>query len=169
MADLILVRHAYAGDPDPEKFPDDSTRPLKKSKGVKQFKKAAAGLATLTIPDRVITSPAARCMQTASLLEWDAGWPAAVANAILDDGHQPADVVDMLRELDEWPCTVGLVGHGPNLVELLDYLIGPDNEAEYADGFSKGGAALVTVKKGIKPGTGTIAWYFTQKQLKKQH
>lgn len=165
---IILVRHGKAGEPDPEKYPDDSTRPLTK-KGVKKFKKAAAGLKELATPDRVLTSPMARTMQTANLLEWDAGWPAAVAEPSLDQGHDPAEVVKAVKGLPEWPCTVALVGHGPDLLALLQHLLteaGTDDPPVENMDFDKGGAALVNVNTRVRPKSGTLGWYKTQKELR---
>lgn len=163
---LVLVRHAYASEPDPEKYPDDATRPITK-KGIKKFKKAAAGLKKLVTPTRVLTSPMARTMQTASLLEWDAGWPAATAEPTLDS-RPPEDVVKAIKGLPEWPCVVGLVGHGPDLLILLEYLL-TDNadDPPVQVNFDKGGAALVTIGTRLRPKTGTLEWYKTQKDLKK--
>lgn len=160
---LILIRHGDTPKPNEKKWPEDNTRPLKK-KGVKRFKKAAAGLGTLIKPDRVITSPTARTMQTAEILGWDAEcWPSATADQVLDTGT-PADVLKMVRKLDGWPCTVALVGHGPNLTELAHYLVlgFGDNDVP----FDKGGAMLVNVKSKLKAGSGQLRWFYTQKELK---
>ncbi len=161
---ILVVRHAEAGDPDPKLYPDDSARPITKG-GTKKFIKAAKGLKNIVKADRVLTSQSARCIQTAALLEWDAGYPAAVAYDVLDDGHSPKQVIDDIKALDEWPCTVALVGHGPNLAELIAWLVVGYDSSESID---KGGAALVKVPKKIKPGSGFLAWQMTQKELK-QH
>lgn len=165
-AALVLIRHAFAGSPDAQKFPDDTLRPLKKKKGIRKFKKAAAGLKNLVTPDQVITSPMARTMQTASLLEWDAGWPAATANDALDEGHSPSDVVEMVRKLDGWPCTVALVGHGPNLLELAHYLMLGFGDNANATDFDKGGSMLINTRPKLKAGSGQLGWFYTQKELK---
>lgn len=163
MPKLIIVRHAQTPEPDEKTWPDDATRPLRK-KGVKRFKKAAAGLGELVKPDVVLTSPAARCIQTAGLLTWDGAWPDAVASDVLDDGHSPTEVINAIRALPNWPCTVAIVGHGPNLVELLSHLV-----LGYGDtgtDIDKGGAAQVEVKNKMKAGTGKLDWFMGQKELK---
>ncbi len=163
MPKLILVRHAYASEPDPQLWPDDAKRPITPRKGAKKFRKAAQGISTLVKPDIVLSSPATRCIQTAALLE-SAGWPHARPISELDDNHTPKEVVEFIRALTEWPCTVALVGHGPNLEELLSYLVVGygDNDKDV----EKGGAALVTVSKKMKSGTGKLEWLMDEKELK---
>lgn len=163
---IVLVRHGFAGDPDAQRWPEDAARPLKK-KGIKKFKKAAAGLGTLVKPDRVLVSPMARTIGTANILEWDAGWPAPTAEPSLD-GQPPADVVKEIKSLPEWPCTVALVGHGPDLLILLEYLL-TDNAGDPPAqvNFDKGGAAQVSIGTRLRPKSGTLDWYKTQKELKK--
>lgn len=164
MLHLVLVRHAEAGLPDPKAWPDDARRPLT-HRGIRKFKKAAAGLGNLIQPDVVLTSPFARTMQTADLLNWDAGWPAAVADEALDDASSPEQTVAAIRALKGKPTVVGLVGHGPNLQNLSSYLLGTDTPAI---DFDKGGAALIEVpKRTMKAGTGTLKWSMRQKELKK--
>lgn len=161
---LVLVRHAEAGDPDPKKYPDDAARPLTK-KGAKKFAKAARGLGQLAKPDRVLCSPSARTSQTAQLLSQHAGWPEPVANEALDDDHSPGDVIKAVTSLEDKPKVVGLVGHGPNLLELLTRLT--DGHAnDDAPNFDKGGAAMIKIKRKIKPGTGKLEWMLDQKSLK---
>lgn len=165
MVNLILVRHGNTPDPDYSKWPDDHARPLTE-KGVRRFKKAASGLKKLARPTRVVTSPAARAMQTAQLLEWDADWPSAVADERLDETHSIADVLAMIKALPEWPCDVAIVGHGPNLDDLIYYLISEDNIADRFESFDKGSSASIRVSSKLKKNTGTLNWYHDQKELK---
>ena len=165
--EITLVRHAKAGQPDTHQWPDDSQRPLTK-KGTRQFKKAAQGIGKLAKPDVVLTSPMARTMQTAQLLNWDADWPAPVAHDVLDDGHSPAEVVKTIRNLDGKPQHVGIVGHGPNLAELANYLT---NHTDNDDGIhlNKGGAASIEMpRRSMKAGTGRLKWAMRRQELMDQ-
>ena len=65
---LLIVRHAKAYDPDADRWPDDSDRPLA-AKGARRFTKsvdAIKALAPKTV--RVISSPYARALRTAEIL-----------------------------------------------------------------------------------------------------
>src|SRR5215472_1010930 len=159
---LVLVRHAPAGDPDLEKYPDDKERPLTEV-GVKKFKKSAAGMKNVVKPDAVVAAPAARCLQTADLLTWDGDWPAATANEVLEDGHEPEDVLDMIRRMPGKPKTLGIVGHGDGLSALAGHLIGGKQPLE----FEKGAAAQIDMpKRSMQPGTGTLKWAMRRKEIK---
>ena len=165
MTRLVLVRHAPAGVPDPKRWPDDRQRPVTQT-GIKKFKKAAEGLGNLVKPDYVLTSPLSRAMTSADLLNWDGGWPTAVADDSLQDEQDPADVIKAIRAIPGKPATVGLVGHGPSLEKLAQYLLGSD--AEKPVDFQKGGAALIeTPKRAMKPGSGTLQWAMRRKELKR--
>jgi len=58
---MILLRHAWAGDSSKWKG-DDNERPLDK-RGLQQAKELVEELAPFTI-DRIVSSPAVRCVQT---------------------------------------------------------------------------------------------------------
>jgi phosphohistidine phosphatase len=65
---LVLFRHGPAGTADPNRWPDDSLRPLTE-RGEARTRKAARGLARLIEGDVVLwTSPFARARRTAELL-----------------------------------------------------------------------------------------------------
>src|SRR5215211_4559183 len=65
---LLLIRHAHAGDRDPERWPDDRDRPLT-DKGRKTHRKVSRALGELDLtPTAVLTSPWARAAGTAGIL-----------------------------------------------------------------------------------------------------
>lgn len=163
----MLVRHAPAAPEDSDVWPDDEARPLTK-RGIRKFKDAATGLGKLVMVRRVLVSQYARCLQTASLLEWDAGWPAAVAYDIFDDPFTPEQILKDIRALDEWPCALGLVGHNPNLLALLEYLLpASEDDSTSKIELKNGSATLVRIGAKLTPHTGTLVWCKSMKELSK--
>ena len=115
---LYLVRHAIATERDDAQWPDDSERPLIRE-GVRSFKKAAVGLATIaSIPDAVFSSPARRAWQTAELLT-GIGWPSPEVLAALLPGGDPRDILTTLPADGQ----IALVGHAPDLAQLASLLL----------------------------------------------
>jgi phosphohistidine phosphatase SixA len=146
---LYLLRHAHAGD-SMKWSGDDSVRPLT-TKGRRQCQGLGRLLAGLAEPpDLFIASPMARAQGTAEAvaevlgatvvvderLAWDVDVDAV--RAILADAGHPAR-----------PC---LVGHDPDLSELLAELLGvgsmPMRKATVA--------CVVLPGREVLPGTGTL-------------
>ena len=116
--DLILWRHADAGDASTDPQADDLQRPLT-ARGHKQARRMADGLNQF-LPEsaRILCSPALRCRDTADAL----GRKVRVSDAL-------APGVSHLQALAaaRWPDSrepVLLVGHQPMLGQLAAYLIG---------------------------------------------
>jgi phosphohistidine phosphatase len=122
---LLLIRHADAGNADPSLWPDDSLRPLTE-KGRKRQQRVAKRLAKHGLtPTLLLSSPWLRAWQTAQLTAEFAKCPApsacpalaadpslrALAAAI---GKAPRDAI------------VGLVGHEPWLGQLASLLLTGD-------------------------------------------
>ena len=117
--DLILWRHAEAGDslPDPVM---DLERPLK-PKGERQARRVGDWLNQF-LPDsvRVLTSPALRCVQTAATLG---------RRAKKMDVLAPGGGVEGLLAAARWPDSrepVLVVGHQPTLGMVAAYLMAGD-------------------------------------------
>ena len=117
--DLILWRHAEAGDhlPDPVA---DLERPLS-PKGERQARRVAEWLNQF-LPEstRVLTSPALRCLQTVAPL----GRRVKKTPALGPDGD-----VEGLLAATRWPDArepVLVVGHQPTLGRVAAYLIHDD-------------------------------------------
>ena len=122
--ELILWRHADAEDPGPK---GDLARELTK-KGRKQAEKMAEWLRP-RLEGRwlVISSPAARAVQTVTALDFD-----YEVRPGLDPGKGPNDV---LREAG-WPRgeRVIAVGHNPTFAEIATRLIGGSEEVAFKKG-----------------------------------
>ena len=116
--DLILWRHAEAGEPSTDPDVDDLQRPLT-ARGAKQARRMADWLNQF-LPDstRVLCSPALRCQQTADALG---------RKPRLQDGLAPGASHLQALAAARWPDSrepVLLVGHQPMLGQLAAYLIG---------------------------------------------
>jgi phosphohistidine phosphatase len=141
--ELFLVRHAIAANRDPDRWPDDSQRPLTKE-GEASFRKAARGLARV-VPtvDAVLASPFPRAWRTAEILAEDGGWPAPEACEALEAGRPIGPVIEVIRERAD-VASVALVGHEPDLGELASRLL-TGREDVVAIEMKKGGVACLGV------------------------
>ncbi len=161
---LYLVRHAVAHGRDPERWPDDSRRPLTPG-GEEDFRGAARGLGRV-VPevDALLGSPYERAWRTAEILAEQAGWPAPEEFPALEPEIPPHKVV-LALETYAGAESVVLVGHRPGLHELAVYLLTGD--AGGADmKIKKGGVVCIEFQDTPRPGAGKLRWLFTPKVLR---
>lgn len=145
------------GTPD---IPDDE-RPLTRA-GEKRFRQAARGLARIADrPDALLTSPLPRAQRTAELAAKAWGKVSATDTPSLAGGEL-GEVVKAIEEQGA-EATVAVVGHEPQVSELLGRLLGT-NKADRLT-FRKGGAALVDVPGPLAEG-GRLLWYLTPRILR---
>ena len=158
---LYIVRHAWAGDRDPEQWPDDDLRPLTRD-GQKRFGKFIKRLTKRGFsPTIVATSPLVRCRQTADLI---AEHLSTHSEIITLDALSPESD---LQALIEWTAartedSIAWVGHAPSVSHLAAGLIGSGN----ADiRFAKGAVAAIDFEQPIAPGNGQLQWLATAKLI----
>jgi phosphohistidine phosphatase len=157
---VLIIRHAIAvprGTPD---IPDDE-RPLTRA-GEKRFRQAARGLARIADrPDALLTSPLPRAARTAELAAKAWGKVSPTDMPALAGGELP----EVLKAIEEHgtDATVAVVGHEPQVSELLARLLGTDKADRLT--FRKGGAALVEVPGSLGEG-GRLLWYLTPRLLR---
>ena len=158
-----LVRHAFAAHADPERWPDDSLRPLTED-GIRRFQPAARGLRRL-VPrvDVVLSSGFARAWQTAEILHDVARWPEPQDCPALEVGESPASALDVLRGRAEE--SVALVGHEPYLSELASLLCTGSGGSLQLE-LKKGAVALISCDGPIGPGSGYLRWALPPKILR---
>ena len=138
---VFIIRHAIAADRSPD-VPDDS-RPLTR-RGKRRFRRAARGLARLfASPEHLLTSPLVRARQTARIAgrAWKNDFKEE--NALAGGSIQDVDAV--LRRYQPG-STVALVGHEPQVSELLAHLVGSTHADRLT--FKKGGVAVVDLPAG---------------------
>jgi phosphohistidine phosphatase len=140
---------------------DDDERPLT-SKGRKQFRQAARGLAAVVKrPDALLTSPLPRARQTAELAAkaWGKVKPSDTP-ALAGGTFESLAIALAAFGKDD---TVAVVGHEPDLSELLARLLGTPHGDRLT--FRKGGVALVDVPGPLQDG-GSLVWYLTPRLLR---
>ena len=146
MSELLIIRHAIAYERDASAWPNDDQRPLT-GKGIARFRRAARGLGrVLEAPDELLCSSLTRARQTAAILEAEAAFPQAIE---LDMLRPDAEVSAMIRALQErHVARIAIVGHEPNLSELIGALISGGNSSRSREVSSAGLSAAVQMKKG---------------------
>lgn len=140
--DLILWRHAHAGDPvlDPA---EDLLRPLT-SKGERQAARMAQWLNRQMIDaTKVLVSPAVRAQQTAQAL----GRPFRTVEA-LSPGASVEDLLTACR-FPRGKDPVLVVGHQPTLGAVVSHLLAP------------GDAAAMTANWSVRKGA---VWWLRQRE-----
>ena len=144
-----LVRHAHAGDAELWHGPDD-LRPLS-AKGRRQAERLGAFLARAGIrPDRIISSPKIRALQTAELVGAPLGLEFSVDDRL--SGGCSMDCLDAVLG-DSGARTPMVVGHDPDLSMLLSGLIGSTLQE-----MRKGSLATIDVQRPLQAGAGTLRW-----------
>jgi len=115
---LILVRHAKAMPPENWDGPDH-TRPLLQ-RGLNQAKRIARGIAAFG-PERIVSSPAARCLATIDPLSRVTGLGVKVKGGISQDSYRASGEKPRKAMTKEVARRVGSVvcSHGPVLPQLL--------------------------------------------------
>jgi phosphohistidine phosphatase len=160
LATLYIVRHAWAGERDERRWPDDALRPLT-DEGQKRFRRVAKALVKAGVAPVVIaTSPLVRCRQTAEILNRALPAPVEIVDrAELAPGSDLKKVVDWSAA---HPGDLAWVGHAPDVGRLVAALIG-DDRAEID--FSKGAAAAIEFQGPLAAGRGVLGWMVTAKVL----
>ncbi len=162
--DLYLVRHAAAHDRDPDRWPDDSLRPLT-PEGEEAFRRSTEGLAVLAPRvDALLSSPFERAWRTAELLARLKGWPSPKSWTPLEPTLPPEKACYALEAYGEAE-SVAVVGHRPGLHELASYLLTGD-AAGAEISIKKGGVVCLRFEGPPAPGAGQLRWLATPKILR---
>ncbi|CAK0778706.1 phosphohistidine phosphatase [Gammaproteobacteria bacterium] len=161
--ELILLRHAQAEKPNPERYPDDDQRPLTET-GIKRQRKVATALYAMGLrPNRIITSPRLRARQTAEITAVALGREGVLERSdALGEGYSPSAVLDMLGT-----CTprevVMLVGHEPDLGVMAGLFLGPN--AGPVLKFRKSAVLGLYFPRTPQPGEGTLEFFYQPNHL----
>jgi phosphohistidine phosphatase len=163
--DVILIRHAEAGDRDPVTYPDDTLRPVSPA-GERKMASVARAMKAMGIRfDHLVTSPLVRAAQTAAILRgvFERNEPAEVSDA-LGLECTPSGIVQLLSRYPVEDC-VALVGHEPAFSVVAAAMIGPSGDARIA--LKKGGCVGIGFDGTALLGTGTLQFHLKPGQLKK--
>ncbi|HVA24968.1 MAG TPA: histidine phosphatase family protein [Chloroflexota bacterium] len=131
-------------------------------KGRDQTAAAARGLARLGLnASQIISSPLLRCLETAELAAaaLASGQPPEPVDA-LAAGASPGAILQAIRYR---PDGLLLVGHDPDLSQLVSYLLSSE-PAPFID-FSKGGVVALESNGAPQAGSCRLLWYLRRKQL----
>ncbi len=153
---LLLIRHAIAADRSDFESSDD-LRPLTEE-GKKKMQRAAQGL-RVAVPsiELLATSPLVRAVATGAILEeaYSDQRPRPAVREV-DELRPGAEPDELLAWLDlQTADPIALVGHEPDLSELLSRLVGAGRPFHR---FRKGGAACVAFPGRVEAGAGTLVW-----------
>jgi len=159
---VLVIRHGPAGDPEAWKRErrDDRLRPLSPD-GKKDMRQAAFGLATLQPHVHIVaTSPLVRAVQTAEIIASEYDREIVTVDALAPDAD-PARTLEWIgTQRADW--TVALVGHEPHLSALVSYVLAGKGTAFVE--LKKGGACLLEVAS-FSPGSSTLKWLLTRREL----
>ncbi len=166
MSTLTIIRHAYAGHYGDPRYPQDNLRPLTAG-GVRQFCKFAKRLVSRGLaPQMIVTSPFARCRQTAELLnealleQTPDARPRLVKLADLAPGSSLKTLLDWSnRQNLDW---IAWVGHAPDVDHFVTKLLGATGQAVH---FRKGTLATLHFPDQIAPGQGTLQCFVSPTDL----
>jgi phosphohistidine phosphatase len=139
MRELIVVRHGVAVEHGTPGIPDD-LRPLT-PKGHKAMRKVARGLFRLGArPDRIVSSPLPRAIQTARIVAERLGIDESEVEE--DDALGPDRTAEEMRDwiLQRTERKLLIVGHNPGISRLVDRLTAGDEGAGWCE-LDKGGVA----------------------------
>lgn len=161
---LLLIRHAHAGDHDPNQWPDDRDRPLT-DKGRKTHRRVSRLLGKLDlVPGLVLTSPWIRAAQTAAIV---------VETLALPEPPVPCDALATepdLTRLAEFTSaaapgsTVAMVGHSPWMEELASMLLAGSPTGVDID-FPKSGVIGIELDQ-LAQGAGQLQLFLRPKMAK---
>lgn len=160
---LLLIRHAHAGDHDPQQWPDDRERPLT-DKGRKTQRKVSRALRELDlIPAKVLTSPWVRAAQTAEIVVSELGLrePAVPCSALAAE----PDLVRLADDIGDpgSDAVVALVGHSPWVEELAALLL-TDSTSGLRMDYPKSGVMGIDLARPL-PGAGELRFFLRPKMV----
>jgi phosphohistidine phosphatase len=162
---LFILRHGMAVERGDPAFPDDAQRPLT-AKGRRQLRKITAAMRALEVQfDVVLSSPLIRARQTAEIVAAELKLKKRPAcTEALKPGGDARKLVNQIAALRPSPKAILLVGHEPDLGELISLFVTGHPGAGLV--LKKGGLAKLETKKLRTGYCATLAWLLTPKQMK---
>ncbi|MEM9415382.1 MAG: phosphohistidine phosphatase SixA [Planctomycetota bacterium] len=156
---ILLFRHGIA-EPRIDGL-DDPHRQLTR-RGYSRTQLAAIGLTRLMRPvDLILTSPYTRAQQTAAVLGLAMRRTPEILDA-LTPGRDPNEVIDHVLERED--TSVALVGHNPQLEQIVSLLCGRDPVRKLTPIRKAGGVLLRAKRFPEKPAT--LRWAISPRTLR---
>jgi phosphohistidine phosphatase len=159
--EIYILRHGIAVERGSRSYKKDSERPLTEE-GVEKMHEIAGTIAEMDLKfDLILSSPLVRAQQTAAIVVEELGGEVTFTDFLVPG----ADAKELIAEInDEKPRQVLLVGHEPDLSQLISLLTsGSDNVAIE---LKKGGLCKLTSEKLAFGQCATLNWLLTPKQLR---
>lgn len=163
--ELWIVRHGIAIERGAPGVKSDDERWLTEE-GKERTREVAKGLAALGVkPALLLTSPLVRARETAEILAEELGVKKVQETDSLRPGFAMTDLCDAILAAGA-PDAVLIVGHEPDLGELISTLVWGDDSGQIA--MRKAGVALLTLDK-LPPGERgvTLEWLLPPKVLRR--
>ena len=163
--ELFLLRHGRAVERGTPGFANDADRPLT-PQGRRQLRKIAAAMRQMELSfDAILSSPFLRARQTAEIVAAELKLKKRLAfSDELQPGGNAKKLTQRLAALKPQPETILLVGHEPDLSNLISWLVTGETGAGFA--LKKGGLAKLEIKKLRAGKCATLAWLLTPRLLK---
>lgn len=157
---LLLIRHADAGEHDPSLWPDDTLRPLT-DKGRKRHRRVAKQLRKRgLVPTLLLASPWLRAWQTAVITTEFARGPAPLASPALAEAPHLGRLASAIGTAGD-DAVVALVGHEPWLGHLASLLLAGDPTGLAID-FPKSGVLGLDLAE-LKAGASHLRFFWRPK------
>ena len=162
--DVILIRHAEAGERDAVRFPDDDLRPVSPD-GKRKMEQVARVMKKMGIKfDHLLSSPLVRALQTAEIVKDAFEFTGEIeTSAALGHECTPQNVSKLLFKFAA-DCKVALVGHEPDFSSLAVAMIGADKAMIQ---LKKGGSIGIRFEEGVQLGRGSLLFHLRPSQLRK--
>jgi phosphohistidine phosphatase len=165
--DLFLLRHGIAVERGDLDYQNDADRPLT-AKGRRELHQTSAALRKMKLGfDLILSSPILRARQTAEIVASELKLVKRLqfSDDLVHGGEVKRIVADLNRRKPS-PEKVMLVGHEPDMGELISLLVTGKTDAGFA--LKKGGLAkLEIVRKLSASRCATLNWLLTPKLLER--
>jgi phosphohistidine phosphatase len=163
--DVILIRHAEAGDRDAAQYPNDDKRPIT-AEGRKKQTTIARIMKKMGIQfDYLVTSPVDRAVQTAEVLAEVFGFKEAPTQSeALGHTCTPRNVLKLLVKFPPRDA-VALVGHEPAFSQVAAALVSPDGDLHIE--LKKSGVIGIGFPGAPELGKGTLLYLLKPGHLRK--
>lgn len=153
MPSLLLIRHAAAEDRDPQRWPDDTARPLT-AKGRRRFRGLLKAIELPSI-DRLLSSSYERSWDTAKIIAATTGCDAAERSPALEEQGVDAMLLAAREAFASGIETLAMVGHEPFMSAFAGLLLtGATNPTRMY--FRKGAIAVLDVQPALEHGGATL-------------
>lgn len=161
---LFLLRHGLAAERGAGNHASDAERPLT-GRGERKLERVAEAMLAMELGfDRIVSSPYVRARQTAELIAKALREQKLLEFAdVLTPGNPPRAVVEFLDSMKPVPDRVLMVGHEPNLSELISLLVAGDSSLAVA--MKKGGLCKLSAEVLSPRRCATLEWLLTPKQM----